>query len=344
MFSSRLPLPALIELCRVLRHYLGAGLSLPDVFRMQQKRGPEPVRAASGRIATSLEAGDSLEAALKREAKLFPPLFLSLASVGERTGNLPEVFGELEHYFLRQKKLRMVFIAGAAWPVIQFVLAVFIVSFVIWFLGGITGLDGKPMDPLGMGVTGQPGALLFMGGVFGSIAGVFVLYFVLSRTLGGRAATARFLLAVPVLGPCLRALALGRFCLALRLTTESGMSINKALRLSMRATGNHAFLDASAVAEGAVSKGDDLTSAMDRTHLLPDDFRHILAVAEESGQLSEVLRHQGDHYQEEAGRRLRVLTAVAAGTVWLLTAGFVIFLIFRLFITVYLEPIRSFPI
>ncbi len=35
MFSSRLPLSSLIELCRVLRHYLGAGLTLRDVFRQQ---------------------------------------------------------------------------------------------------------------------------------------------------------------------------------------------------------------------------------------------------------------------------------------------------------------------
>ena len=56
-----------------------------------------------------------------------------------------------------------------------------------------------------------------------------------------------------------------------------------------------------------------------------------------SGQLSEVLRHQGDHYQEEATRRLRTLTAVAAGAVWALTGLFIIVLIFRLFFNVYLR-------
>ena len=38
-FSSRLPLSSVIELCRVLRHYLGAGLTLRDAFRKQAARG-----------------------------------------------------------------------------------------------------------------------------------------------------------------------------------------------------------------------------------------------------------------------------------------------------------------
>src|SRR5688500_16515764 len=67
MFSRRLSLSALIELCRVLRHYLGAGLSLPQVFRQQERRGPATVRAAAARIAGRLEGGDALETALKDE-------------------------------------------------------------------------------------------------------------------------------------------------------------------------------------------------------------------------------------------------------------------------------------
>jgi type IV pilus assembly protein PilC len=343
MFSSRLSLTALIELCRVLRHYLGAGLSLPDVFRQQEKRGPSAVRAASGRIASALENGEGLEQALKREAKLFPPLFLSLASVGERTGMLPEVFSELEKYFLRQKKLRQQFIAMSAWPIIQFVLAVLIVGLVLFVLGNLgTGPDGKPaFDPLGLGLTGSSGALVFMGAVFGSVLGVVLLYVLLSRTLGGRAGVDRFLLGVPALGPCLRALALGRFCLALRLTTESGMSITKALRLSLRATGNSAFVATIPAVEDAIERGEDLTLALTGTHLMPDDFERMIGVAEESGQLSEVLRHQGEHYHEEASRRLAVLTAVAGWGVWALTAVFIIALIFLFYLS-YLRLLGSF--
>ncbi len=44
LFSAQLPLPSLIELCRVGKHYLSSGLMLRDVFRNQAAKGPLPVR------------------------------------------------------------------------------------------------------------------------------------------------------------------------------------------------------------------------------------------------------------------------------------------------------------
>src|SRR5262245_44526438 len=122
MTTAALPLSALVELCRSLRHYLGAGLSLVDVFRQQAKRGPAPVRGVADRIAKDLEQGHDLERALKKQKTAFPPLFLSLASVGEASGNLPEVFAELEKYYRLQQQLRRQFWGQIAWPLIQFVI------------------------------------------------------------------------------------------------------------------------------------------------------------------------------------------------------------------------------
>ena len=83
-----------------------------------------------------LRRGGSLESALDKEKKHFPPIFLAMARVGERTGMLPEVFSELERYFLREQQLRRSFIARITWPVIQFVLAVLVLAFLIYFFGG----------------------------------------------------------------------------------------------------------------------------------------------------------------------------------------------------------------
>ncbi len=332
MFSSRLSLSALVELCRVLRHYLGAGLSLPDVFRQQAKRGPAAVRPVAGRIARALGEGDSLEEALKPETAYFPPLFISLAAVAERTGNLPEVFHELEHFYIRQQKLKRAFLARITWPVTQFVLAVFVLALVIFVMGQLSPVTpgGKPFDPVGLGLFGASGALIFLAAVFGTLAAAFGVWWLLSRSLGGRVATHRFLLNVPALGPCLQALALGRFCLALQLTTEAGMSIRKALRLALRATSNAAFEEAAPRVEEVVESGSDVTLALQCTGLFPEEFERIVAVAEESGTLAEVMKHQGDHYADEASRRLAALTSFAGYGVYALTGLFIVIFIFRM--------------
>jgi type IV pilus assembly protein PilC len=344
LFSARLPLSSQIELCRVLRHYLGAGLTLRDVFRQQAKRGTARLRPVAARIAGHLERGEGLEDALKREGNVFPPLFLALASVGEQTGMMPEVFGEIEKFLQRSQQLRRDFIARITWPVIQFVLAIFVLTgliFVMGLIGQSQGPGSKPFDPLGLGLRGESGALIFLGTVCGILLSIFGAYLLLTRLLRQRAATARFLLGVPALGPCLRALALGRFCLALRLTTETGMPIRKALRLSLHGTGNSAFVESAPMVEASVREGNELVVALKPTGLFPEEFLHILAVAEESGQLDDVMRHQADHYHEEASRRLAFLTSLASYGVWFFVGACIIVAIFRIFGR-YLDLLNSF--
>jgi type IV pilus assembly protein PilC len=342
MFTSRLSLGNLIELCRVLRHYLQSGLSLVEAFRKQAKTGASGVRPVAGRILAKLEKGDSLEEALKAEKAVFPPLFVTLAGVGEKTGNLPEVIAELEKYYLFRKKLWNQFIGMIAWPVLQFNAAIFVLAGLIFMMGFVAEMTGshQPLDPLGLGLSGFGGALIFLGAAYGSLVGLYVVYLLVTRLLRQQALVDRLLLAVPALGGCLRALALARFCLALRLTHEAGMSAPTALRVSLRATDNAAFAARSDKAVALVKAGEELSVALTSTGLFPDDFRHIVAVAEESGRLTEVLRQQADHYEQEATRRLVLLNVAASFLVWGAIAVVIIIAIFRiaLFYISFLDP------
>jgi type IV pilus assembly protein PilC len=342
ILSSRLSRSVLIELCRALRHYLGAGLTLEAAFRQQAARGPAALRPVAGRIADMLKRGSSLEDALDREQRYFPPLFVSMARVGEQSGMLPEVFEELEGYFVRVQQMRRMFLGLVAWPVFQFFAAVFVLAGVIFILGILAPdakmPNGEPYDPLGLGLHGTSGALTFLGIVFGTLAGLAFLGWLAPRVFKG-AVISRILLAIPALGPCLRDLALGRFCMALRLTMETAMSITRALRLALAATGNAAFAAASPVVEQTVKQGDDLTLALTRTRLFPADFLRILSVAETSGRLNDVLQHQDEHYHESARRRMVFLTTLLGIGLWVFIGICLIVVIFRFFIYVYLPLI-----
>src|SRR5438067_171830 len=104
-FFKQLPLATMIEFCRIMRHNLSAGLTLRHVFRQQAERGPRPIRPVADRICQDIDQGESLAAALKRERDYFPPLFVTLAIVGEESGSLPEVLTDLEKYYLLQQRL-----------------------------------------------------------------------------------------------------------------------------------------------------------------------------------------------------------------------------------------------
>ena len=152
------------------RHYLGAGLTLSDVFRQQAAIGRGDCLRLADRDSAEMEQGGGLEEAMKSQSDVFPPLMTALATVGEQTGMLPEVFTELEKYYVRQQQLRRLFLALTAWPAIQ-------------FLGRRLGA-GRPdlhfrtnpagigairatLRPIGTWPVGATGGLLFLASIFG---------------------------------------------------------------------------------------------------------------------------------------------------------------------------------
>lgn len=333
-FFTQLPLYSLIDVCRTLRHSLAAGLSLRDGFRQLATRSHSRVRPVAERIHQRLDQGDSLEEALKDEKGIFPPLFVSLAELGERTGGLPETFGELERYYTLQKKLRNQLLAASAFPVLQLLAAPLVLAAMTFFLAILTP-SGKPFDPLGFGLTGVGGAVMILVYCYGFLALVVAGFFFLTRGLKHKAAVDCLLLRIPGVGGCLEAIALWRFCMALRLTLDSSMPIHSALRLALRATGNSAYAEQADVVRKALKQGDELSVALVKARVLPDGFIHIVANAEEGGRLPEVMAQQADYYEEVASQRMTVLNRMMTLGIWLVIAGILIFLIFRMALTVF---------
>lgn len=329
VFSRQLPLASLIDLCHVLCHSLGAGISLRDVFRQQSQRGPAAVRALAARVYKQLDRGSSLETSLEAEREVLPPFFLAMASVGEATGHMPEIFDELEKYYRGQQQLRRYLRSRTIGPALQFLLAVVIIAGVLIVLGSINAARGGAAPRI-FGLSGVLGAVLLLVLVGAGIALGFVAFAAAKRKLLHRPAIDALLLHVPRLGPCLKTLALGRFALALQITLDSGMSVAQALRLALAATGNGAFVGVTPAVEQALKKGNALTTALKEARLFPQDLLDMVAVGEESGRVPEVLRHQAHHYAEEAQERMTALSRTIARAVWLAYVVFMAAAIFQI--------------
>jgi type IV pilus assembly protein PilC len=170
--SSKCPLPALVAWCRVMKHSIGAGLDPIRTFRQQGKSGPRALRGLAKDIVERLEAGDSLEDALEPHRNKFPPLFVELVAVGEQSGRLEDTFSELAEYYETTLKVQRDFRSAMAYPAIQFVAGILVVSALIFVLGML----GKDSDVLGIGLSGTSGAVTFMLVAFGTIGGLLYLF------------------------------------------------------------------------------------------------------------------------------------------------------------------------
>jgi type II secretory pathway component PulF len=329
LFTRKLPLVALIEMCDRLRLMLSAGLTLSKIFGQMATGSSPAVRPVAARIHARLERGESLSAALEPEKSTFPPLFLAMSTVGEETGRLPEVMAELEQYYQLQlqswRKLR----SRSLLPLIQFLIAIGVLTLLIYVLGVLAQSRGT--QPQGVfGLRGPSGALTFLLSVAGLFAGVYLLYWLVTRCLGHQVSFDRAVLCLPAVGPCLRVFAVGRFALAAQLTLDSSLPTAQAVRWSLEATGNAAFQSKADVIARAVKKGEAMTVALSRGRIFPAEFLSMIAVAEEGGRLVEMMQHQAAHYREEGERRLKALTRALTFAIWLVYAVFMVSFIMQL--------------
>ena len=85
-----------------------------------------------------------------------------------------------------------------AYPAIQFVLAVLVLSGLIWVLGILAG-SGKAIttDPTGLGLTGTAGALTFMFTAFGIVGGILFALKLTANNVKWRARMEGILMALP---------------------------------------------------------------------------------------------------------------------------------------------------
>jgi type II secretory pathway component PulF len=344
LFSRRLPVSALIDFSRSMRQSLSSGIMLKDVMETLASKGTPRVRPVADQLAKDLKSGWGLQDALKRQTGVFPPLFLSLTAVGEESGHLPEVLGEMEKYYRTQQKLRKEFISQITWPIFQLVMAVFVIAGLIYALdivNKIRNVKGPPMDPLGFGLVGEKGAIIFLLIAFGTALALYLLFQLVKWLFRGRPTVDRFLLNLPFIGGCKTSIALTRFSIALRLMLETNMSVLKMMELALLATDNTAFQAAGERIAVSLKQGNNIETSLAGVGIFPRHYLSAVAVAESSGRLPELLRDQAEELDEETRRRLAVLNQMAGYLVWIGVGALVIFAIFRIFSSVYVENIEK---
>ena len=336
--SSKCPLPALVAWCRVLKHSLGAGLDPIKIFRQQAKSGPRALRGMAQEIADKLGKGESLEDALEPHRNRFPLLFVELVAVGETSGRLEDTFSELADYYETTLKVQRDFRSQMALPAMQFVMAVLIISGLIFILDML----GSKMDPTGLGITGVWGALLFMIVPFGIVGGILLMFKLSADSVQLRAKMEGAMLWLPAWGPALLNFALHRFCIALRMTTEAAMRGEKVMHYSFRATANNAFMRGEDRAVEVAKKGGEVHEALEASGApFPEEFRHMVVVAEESGEMSEVMERLAKNYHEEGSRRLKTAAQYTGWALYGLVAIIIIFFIFSIATQAYINPLNE---
>jgi type II secretory pathway component PulF len=158
-----------------------------------------------------------------------------------------------------------------------------------------------------------------------------------------RAKVESFALGIPGLAGCFRAFALNRFCLAYHMTIEAGLRADRCLKLSLRATANRAYAREADPAAKSARLGEDVPSILGAygERLFPAEFVNALVIGEDTGRMAEVMKKQAEFYRDEAKRKLKTLSMILGGGVYLMIGVLLVVMIFKIFFTAYLGPMND---
>lgn len=290
-------------------------------------------RDAFAEINLQISAGNEISAAMRGQGGTFPELMIDMIEMSEGTGSLPEVLTHLAEHYESHLRLRREFVGSIIWPVFQLVAAVLIIALLILIFGMVDDNPGGPnLKQLVFGLSGVRGAIIWLTCTFGGAFLVWAGYQIAIRLFAAKRILDPLWLRVPVLGTCLRSFAIARFSWAYYLTQQSGMTVDRSLTASLKATNNGAFQNATPLVCAGVREGEDLSVVLAESQLFPEDYLHMVSVAETSGTVPEMLHRLSPQFEDQARRSLKALTVAVSWLVWLVVATFIVFFIFRFFL------------
>jgi type IV pilus assembly protein PilC len=251
-----------------------------------------------------VEGGASLADAMKKNPKVFDPLYTNMIAAGEAGGILDTILKRLATYIEKAVKLKNQVQSAMVYPVAIVVIAAVVVGVILWkviptFANLFAGLGAELPLPTRIVIGLSNGLVRYMPFVLVGIGGfVFGLrsYY---NTPNGRMNIDRLMLKAPVFGSMFRKIAVARFCRTLATLLASGVSILEALDITAKTAGNAVVEQALYATRKSIEGGETIAAPLKETSVFPPMVVQMISVGETTGALDTMLGKIADFYEEE---------------------------------------------
>lgn len=324
-------LAAAAQFCHRMGVGLRAGADLIMLLNSEASHGSGPQRRAMQALKEGASNGEQLHVVMKREQPFFPTVMIAMTKVGEEAGRLERALLSLATHYEHQKKIRRDFISSIAYPALQLIGAIMVISLLIYLMGTLTAAGGGQMaDILGFGLRGESGVLWFWLYVALVFALMFTVIWAFSRNIAGIQNIVPLVYLIPKIGPAIQTITISRFCWTMALALDSGLDPIRSIRLSLNSTDSEYYQSTAPDAEAAIRGGATLAGAIQATSVFPQTFIERVEIAEISGTDAESMNHLAGEYDERAKTAIKLLAMIATVLVRTSVMMFLIYMIYRL--------------
>ena len=314
--KARVSARDIVIFSRQLATLTGANVTLVHALRtlVGQTANRELKRILTA-VADDVEAGTRLSLALSRHAHIFDTFFVNMVKSGETAGRLSEVLNyladqtEKEYDLVSKVRGAMMYPAFIIFGMV--IVSIVLLVFVVPQLTNVLLESGASL-PITTRIliatsrfTKQFWWLLLL-----ALVGLIVGFRFGLRNYEFREAVDRGKLRLPILGTLFQKIYLARLTRSLQILLSGGVDVVGALEVVGEVVGNAYYARMIRDTKREVSDGNSITTILIQSPLVPPMVPQMLAVGEESGQLTQILEKLTHFYTREVDNGVTTLVSI----------------------------------
>ena len=320
-----------------LANMLKIGIAMNEAISDLQESSVEPILTkALSSIEYDLTNGFSLTKAFE-ETKVFPWLVINMLKVGEKSGSLEQVFGDLSKYYSREAEFLGSLKSAIIYPIVVFCMLVgimFYVSFkVIPHLEALLPIRGNAYFSTRL--------LLFLSHFLKDYWFVCLLFPIAALLIYSRfkkssvERIATFCYKIPMVGSLAKDAAFSTFFSNLAVLQRNGINIADSLSLTAETTSYKFLARKIQKLKDLIVSGSSFWQALQKDSFFPKLVYTTVRKGEEMGSLDEYLQSLSKFYFDKVSRRTRVILSFIQPALLILCAGLLLFVVSAFIMPVY---------
>lgn len=266
-------------------------------------------------IRSDVEAGSTLNQAMRKFPKAFDDLFCNLVASGEQSGSLDIMLRRLAEYIEKVVRLRAKVRQALIYPSAIVTFAILVAIFLLW---RVIPVFASIFTELGASLPFLTATIIALSHfvqryivfvILGLIALVFLFRYY-RKTPVGRWTVDRFILRVPIFGQLMKKVAVSRFTRTLSTLISGGVPMLESLQITSTTTGNAILEKAVLDARKEVAEGKSLQESLALTGQFPFMLTQMVSVGEATGTLDEMLAKLADFFDDEVDSTVAALLSI----------------------------------
>jgi len=302
---------------RNLRVMISAGLPLPRALgTLAEQAKSQKFKKAIFNIRDEIVQGRSFSESLEKYPNIFPELFQSMIRMGEESGTLEDILQTLSQQMEREYELKSKIQGAMIYPA---VIICAMIGIGILMLVMVVPKLAETFEELDIELPMTTKIVIGLGNFLAQqwylaavvLAILFFLFWRLTKTKAGKKIIDTLVLKIPIISPIVRKTSSAYTARTLSSLITAGVPIVKSLEITSRTLGNIYYKSAIAEAAEKVRKGEKIAQALKPyENIYPSIVIQMVAVGEETGETSNVLKQLAEFFEEEVSNATKNLAAV----------------------------------